>query len=449
MHKKRILSLLCLLALTPALAGCGMQSRHAAAIRQAVAEYSDCYIELHELERQLRKSARSLTGYEQEAAYTLDVRVPDYSLIDVNSVGYEAPAVDFANPDSEAYLAALSDALRLGMQAYVQANPSGEYVDAQIELSLIKSEGGWHVEITESSRRSLQALIDGMMEDKLRQLDPMPKSYDYLRVAEQCASLLGQLVDCRPFAEAAAVTSVDDFGGGEYRLSFDYPDPEAVFERLSEEFIGSFHARVFGAVDCRLDPGRFPFGHVETGVKSGSVRVRMDEAGRCSVTDGEDFASDYFDAKEHFEAVSAVAVEAAWGVPLQPYPASSAVLAGSSGGSAEIRMRITETGVDTYLRIYRIEDSLEEEGEFVVGQFVLADARGVTIDLPGGQYKMLLACGYDWYGPEYMFGPEGSYYIFEEVIDLPSGYYISYIGEDAWYNYGDVTRMDYDVDISR
>ena len=46
-----------------------------------------------------------------------------------------------------------------------------------------------------------------------------------------------------------------------------------------------------------------------------------------------------------------------------------------------------------------------------------------NVNLPSGYYKLIFGTGTEWYGTEYMCGPDGTYRQMDSVIDSAYGYY--------------------------
>ncbi len=448
MIRKQKIALIVLLVVLMTLSGCGIKSSHVNAIKDAIVEYTDYYLEVEDLAKQIRKQGRGLTGYEDGMSYTLDIRVPDYSLIDVNQIQYEIPAIDWSNPDSDLYLESIGDSIRRSVEAYALSNPMEGYVDTTMTVDVKLNDGKWIGAISSKSQREIAALVDGMIQKKAAEINELPKEYDYVRVAEQMDGLIATLVEPSSYTDAIVATGVDDLGGGQYRLNFSYPDPSAAFATLGDAFVASQTERIFGSVDCTLNPDDLDAAGLNVSSKAGSITVSMDNSGVCSIVDGQAFADDYAAALSDAEASAAEAAAEQYGVPAVALPTSSAVLYGTSTGSAEFRVTLSGLAPATYFRLYKVNSSTSEAGTLQIGFYVLSNSRMFTVDIPAGTYKLVFSWGDAWYGPEYMFGPDGSYMYLETTIELEDGWYMKSSTNTPWGWYDDVLNYDYGVDIS-
>ena len=64
---------------------------------------------------------------------------------------------------------------------------------------------------------------------------------------------------------------------------------------------------------------------------------------------------------------------------------------------------------------------MSEEGTLTLSAFIRA-GESQTIYLPTGNYKMIQAIGYTWYGEPLAFGPNGMYSQMDEVFDIKNNY---------------------------
>lgn len=442
--------LACLLVLMTALCGCGAHGVHVRAVKDVVTGYSDYYFEVDNLGAQMRRQARGMTGYEDAARYTLAVRVPDYSRIDVREVDYQPPAVDYANADYDAYMEALGDSIRRSIDAGAPSGGIPAYVEAQLTVELSRESGRWTACIAPESERSLRALVDGMLAELTAELDALPEECRYVCIAGQKNALLASIIDGDSYIDAVAVTGVEALGGGEYRVSISYPEPEAVFSALGDRYADSFRSRVFGDVTCTLNPDDYGEAAALAPRADGTIRVSLDDAGNCAVKDGGVFSETFRNARASAEAAAERLVSVRWGVPKAERPEASRLLYGESSGGAHFSVTLTEDASASYIRLFRVEDSIEEDGVLQAGFYVLPNNRAFKVSFKPGTYKVVIAWGDTWYGPEYMFGPDGGYAVYEEAVYVGSGFTWSWWDiEGDWDHYGEMRSCRYDVDITK
>lgn len=445
MNKVKVIALLCTLALLLTLAGCGAMSKQKTAITEAIASYSDAHIVVDDLNAQLRELTRGTTGYEDKASYTLNVQLPNYALVDISSLEYETPPVDYANPDSDAYLEDLLIAIRQSIDTAALVQQPNGTVPAEITVNLSLVENDWVAELSAASMQEIQAQADKMMRNNLSDPRNLPPEYSYVRIAEQKAALFDALVRGSSYIDAIAITSVEALSGNEYRLNVSYPDPEAFFQALGDRYVDSFTELVFGSVSCTLNPNDFDSLDAKPAMKSGSITVSLESDGTCAVVNGDEFALEFSGARTQAETMAAKSVSEKWGVPEQARPTENTLLYTRGFGGSEFRTWLTDEAVESYIRLYRVESSTEEAGSLQAGAYVLSNNKMMKISLPPGTYKVVIAWGDTWYGPEYMFGPNGNYMVLDEVNTVMSGCYFGYLFEHYWTRYSDFSYCSYET----
>lgn len=449
MKGKRYIALAIVLAMLLTLSGCGMKNEQQKAIEEMIINYTDYYIEVPDLGQQIHRQARALTGYEDAAAYTLNVRIPDYSLIPIGQVRYEAPPVDYSNPGGEAYLEDFREAIGVAMQQYAIETPLDGSVESTLTIKLSKdADGAWTASPDKASLSALENLISGMLTKKASEIKELPEEYDFACVAEQANALLGSLIGEGGYTDAIQVTNVEALGGDQYRISFDYPDPAAAFATLGDAFLEAYAEsateRIFEPVECTLNPDDYaPAAAVSA--KSGSITVTKDGEGVCTIADGTAFSEEIAAALSAAESDASGRVYEQFGVPEVARPVTSQILSGSATGSYSLEFRMTSVVPDTYIRLYRVNSSVKEAGTFVVSYFATSGSR-YNVSLAAGKYKVLLAWGDTWYGQDFMFGPKGKYYYFDFVVDIDGDIYFPTTKVWSWYN--DILKMDYDADLT-
>lgn len=445
MKNVKVIALLSALVLLLSLVGCGAKSGQKKAIQEAIANYSDAYIEVDDLNLQLRELMRESSGYEDKVSYTLDIKLPNYELADISALDYEVPAVNYLEPDSDAYLEDLLVAIRQSIDpAALMKEPDGT-VPAEITLNLTLVEKTWEAEISAASMKKIQAQADSMMRGKLADPKNLPPEYNYVRVAEQKATLFETLISGSAYVDAITVTGVEASGGGEYRLNVSYPDPMGAYQSLGEQFVDSFTEMVFGSISCTLDLDDFDSIEKKPSMKAGSITVSMADDGTCTVLDGDAFVSDLSSAQSLAETAAAHSANTKWTVQEQARPTESTQLYTRGGVDSEFRFRLHQEAVPTYFRFYRVESSIQEAGILEAGAYVLVNNKEFTIKLSPGNYKIVVAWGDTWYGPEYMFGPNGNYMVHEDVTSLSSGYYFPVDFAHRWSRYSDFNYCDYEI----
>lgn len=421
--KKRILLALSLAVLL-LLVGCSSKTSQRAAVLDAITGFSDVQLGVDDLENQLRGQMRALTGYEERSHYAVDVSLPNFALVDPQSLNYEVPEIDYANADSAAYYEKLLTAMRQSIDGAALMQQADGKVPVQISVSLERVDNTqWLASIDADSVRMMDNLADEMMRQAAT-TDKLPPEYNYVRVAEQRDTIINSLLDAVGYRDAVTITGVEGLGNNQYRVNLRYPDPEAAFQALGETYVKSFSDWVFGSVVCTLDLNDYSGSNTDISMKSGSITVSLGTDGHCEVTDSATLLSEIDSARIAAQTTAEKQVNDKYGVPELTKPKSSKLLAGPDTGTSGIKITLAKECVDTYVRLFRVDsNSLDEEGTFYAGFFVLADNRTFSLDLPPGNYKVFVAWGKTWYGTEFMFGPNGHYMLIPVVLECKHNYW--------------------------
>jgi hypothetical protein len=419
-----LLLLLLLTACTLLLCGCGMLNQHAKAIQSAIVDYSDYYIEVHNLSEQVNEQYKQRGTLQGAIDYTITIYVPDYSAYDPAAVGFDAPAPDYAAMSASQYKAASAYALRRSLEAYAYDNVPASYIELPVVFSITETDDGVLAAMSSISRNSIKNAVDDMVGPLLDSYDAYTQNYRFATVADARFSLLENLFG-EDYIALSGVQKVTDSGGGAYELTLVYPDPYDVFNALAQQYYESFNQPFYGdAITVSLDADDLSDIDAESiRVSTNSVSIALDgESGICTLIDASVVESQISAAKMQAESAAAQRVNEDWRVPEIAAPSNGAVLEGESRGNKIVFVADASLGTYYYVRFYLLpEDDVNQDGTLAAGLFVLGGKRA-SVRLPSGYYRVVCDIGEHWYGLDALFGPDATTFDSGNTIRSRSGY---------------------------
>ncbi len=425
MNRKRVFPLLAAVAAVFCCAACGEPSHQAEAIGQAVVAYSDYYIEVSDLTRQVREQFTAGSASADAVTYQIVARVPDYTAFDLGRITFSAPEPDFENADIDEYMADARLALRKELETYALENNVETTVEIPVEFEVVRGAGSWNAILTSTSRMTVSDTVDAMIDQLLSSYPDISENADRISVAQAKDSLFADVFGGGDYAALAAVGDVERQDGGTYRMTLSYPDPAEVYGALGEAYVTSFNQPFFGepaVVSLTADDLRSIDTSGMRTVESDAV-VSLDEAtGECTLVDASDIAGRIAAAKADAEQSASEQVNAAWFVAAQDIPSSGAILEGKSTGNKIIFIASADYGDYFYVRFYKLTgDDVTEEGTLQLGVFIQGGHRA-SFNLPSGYYRVSCEIGSTWYGLDYRFGQDGSTLSGDNAVRSRSGY---------------------------
>ena len=104
-------------------------------------------------------------------------------------------------------------------------------------------------------------------------------------------------------------------------------------------------------------------------------------------------------------------------IKTQKIPKKSKTLLGGKDGE-KWKVKNPE-GKDIYIAFYKLEDNGEKTKTYAA--YLKSDSE-IEFLLPAGKYHYMEAYGENWFGEEYVFGPDGTYYEYDKEMEVKTGY---------------------------
>jgi hypothetical protein len=418
----------CLIVLTPALlllSGCGTASGQVKAITDAIVSYSDYYIEVRNLDAQVREQYKTHNPEEIVFDYTITADIPDYTRLDMANVPYQLPSPDFSALNVVSYRHQASFALRQALESYALEGSVGTYRQVPVSISVTQSKEGWSAVLSSQSKLAIQQAVEAMVASVLEQNDTFRADNARMQVASALPGLLAEAFGGESYADLLTVRDVGKIGDGSYSVSFSFPEPAFVYEYLSEKFAASYNKPFYGdSIHIALSTdGIQEIGLANAPRVNASAAVSLDTAtGSCMLLDDGGIAAGISAAKSQAEENISVVINGAWRVPALDTPSSGQILEGKSKGNDIVFKTNPELGKYFYVRLYKISgEDISEEGTLALGVFIKG-GKHAGFRLPTGYYRVTCAVGEHWYGLEHLFGDDSTTFDGGNAIRSQNGY---------------------------
>lgn len=405
------------------LSGCGAAGEHEKAIENAVVSYSDYYIEVRDLHKQVRSQYNDSGSGESAAEYTVTADIPNYLSLEDGAVPFDPPAPDYTLTASQ-YRRNTRLLLRQALETYALNNELPSYVEVPLTFTVYRSGSSWEAALSGVSKNEIQRTVDSMT-DEILSSSAAYMEYELLsQIADAKDPLLEDVFGGADYVSYVRVTDVADDGNGLYALYLYFPDPSEVFGALADDYYSSYNQPFYGdeaAVSLPADD----LSNVTVSsmrLVSGSAVVSRGADGALSLSDASSVETLIASAKASAEESVAARINAEWRVPEQEAPSSGTILEGESRGNDIVFVSNADLGKYYYVRFYRLSgDDASEEGELTAGVFIKGGKKA-TVRLPSGYYRIDCFVGEAWYGLDGLFGDAGQEFSSGNTVQSLSGY---------------------------
>lgn len=430
-----ILCILCLLLCT---AGCGsVSSNHArlaeealaqvnftafsesliledaelgAALAEALADrltFADAPGEIAEQRSGGSKSGSTIT-------YDLTLTLPDLPAVPTLSLGTDYPEIDWSTVTRSGYSLSLYESYTKSLSELLAA---GEYPTrtATVTATYTREGGRWQVSLEEAT---LRTLFRGLMTESTDLFERYRMEGDYRSVvaAERVNKAIAAETRYPIIFSNTTVTRLEGLDDGSFEITLDTLDYVKIIPDVTEKAYQDFKAAnpdgvyappgdeiALVLLKSAMDSVLYSPVLVEI------VLTSEDEKAETIC----DLIADLIDSQLEIEAENLIdrirdnlIIESA-SEPRTQY-------IGISNSKTGIPLKIyTPKGYDShYFKIYDAKN-----GELALRVYV-REGDSITVYLPAGSYRIRYCTGDTWYGYDHLFGPEGQYVRFEEVIHM-------------------------------
>lgn len=414
-----------LLAFLLVFTGCAGSSGPVKAITDAIVAYSDYYIQVRDLNTQVKEQASTSDSGKNPTDYTILAEIPDYPMIDASSINFTPPEPNLATGGVTVYQKQSALALRQALEQYAVNYPVASFVQIPITFSVENGKGGWSAHLTSQSKLTIQNAVEVLVSDVLEQNTAYQSNYRLLQISTVLSNLLAESFGGIEYARLIAIDHMTENGDGSYMASISFPAPDAVYDALRAAYVASFNQQFYGdALSARLSTeGISEIDLSNTPRQTADVTITYNsETGENALLDDGGLSTQIAVIKADAEAKATEAINAAWRVePLDP-PASGSILEGDSSGNTIHFKTSLKLGKYFYVRFYEISsDDVSEEGTLALGVFI-EGGKSAKFSLPSGYYRVSCLVGNNWYGLDNLFGKDSKTYSGGNAVQSRDGY---------------------------
>lgn len=428
--KKKSIGLLSLITvmLLVILSGCSnsVVSEQTAAIDTAIAEMAEktdefYYFEYENLEQQVQDALKDQENDSDTYAYSIQVLVAEAGKIDDNKI--ELPVLDCSLDTSlETYTQDFIEAVADTIENLILNSDDLTFEEMTLNVELAKVEDGWQAELSGEDIRSICDKYQKDIGEKAEELLYATDGYKILQCASEVREYIGQTFSDLGLQNTVMVDNIEKNGDG-FIVTISYPDPASLYEKPTQEGYIQYESEgkqfdTLGIVTAKNTIlGYLGASAEETERKSESITV----AASGDISSALDILYERFDttltqkAEELAEQINSNLVITAVEAP------GTGVLYGDNSGR-QITIETSADLRDIHVTFYKLSGTdLSEDGAKSLSAYIHAGDT-LNIYLPNGNYKLIQGTGSEWFGDEYLFGPEGSYSVSDILITIESGY---------------------------
>lgn len=371
--------------------------------------------------------AKALADAGDNTPVAVPVWVPDLGTVDTSVTATSESDEVYTTPSAAA--AALAGSGRAAWDEWLKANPDAvHYVETSIPVTISgDKDSDLTVKVDDTAFRTFaRPMEDTNVELFVQAAEDLPQwrqAMVYTHSSDFAAEITGI---AKVSQSQATVKSVEPASDGLFRVAVVHPDPKAVIAYRAQRAVDSYGTgKIWGEVsraqfESRLNsitdlPSSIPADltteatvkvtapgdgsyqrsrSLEENLRAQSARYQVQvQQGSYTLPSGLDQAL----AQAVDQGLAKISARV---VKKQAMPGTTRLVAGTSGMSMTIK---TGSGSDKHITFFQWGSTKQVASAFIKKGGTL------TIRVPVGSYRLVYATGDSWYGPQYSFGPKGSY----------------------------------------
>lgn len=429
--------ILCVLCLVLCTAGCGVAERHADLASKALQEadyvsfVENLQVEDADLASGVASSlAKTISFANAEAeiteqrsgggktgstiSYDLTLTLPDLPELDPTLLGSDYPEIDWTNVSREGYSRTLYESFTAALTELLSARECPTRTTT-LTVTMTREGGKWQATLDEGLLRSL---FRELMTESTDLFDDYRLAGDYLSVvaAERVNKAIAAETRYPIIFSNTTVTKLVGFDDGSYEITLNTLDYVELIPSVTDKAYQDYKADNPDGVYA--PPGEeIAMALLKSAMDSVTYSPVLVEITLTSEDEKAETICDLIaslideqlaiEAEELIDKIrNNLIIESATEPRTQYY--------GTSNSKTGIPLKIyTPKGYDShYFKIYDASN-----GELALRVYV-REGDSITVYLPAGSYRIRYGTGKTWYGSEHLFGPEGQYVRFEQVIKM-------------------------------
>ena len=414
-----LIGILCIFSLT----GCTSKTdKQVTAITEALEAYDEYHIEVVDLKEQVTAQAKEMDKKAETVTYNLKVTIPDMAAIAEKDLDIELPEQNWnANLNLSAFQTDAFDRLLTASRNYVAKGSKLPTKPAHINVTVtLDKDKNWNAAVSDDSIAEIDDEIQTMVTSLYEKHSRIQEMTTLINIANNRQNILTDALGDGSYVELTKIDKLFPLEDNKYQMDISYPDPTELFKKLQEKAVGLYDAHIFSAVSVTLRPSNLSDADKKACTQKNSSLIITADTGGFSVAET-DLKKSISTARKDAETAASKQINEKWLIAAQGIPGTGIILGDNSGNPCIIHTSAEADG-NYYLRFFQIAGSLDEKGTLVAGVFIHAGDT-YEFNLPSGNYKLIFGTGEQWFGTDYMFGPDASYCQMDSIIDSEGGYY--------------------------
>ena len=425
MRAKSLVLFAILFALLLLVSGCVGTGGQTQAITDAIIAYSDYYIEVRNLSSQVKAQVSSQTTDSATQEYTILTDIPDYTSVDLSTVGFTLPEPTISLGSAAAYERQATVALRHALEQYAGTGAISSVIQIPVKFTVVKGDNQWTANLTSQSKLNIQDTVENLILGVLQENADYQSAYQTMQISAALAGLLADTFGGAEYTQLVQLDQLQKSVDGTYSATISYPDSEAVFSALGAAYAASFNQSFYGdelVADLSTD-GIPDIDLSAAQMRRAEISLSYDaETKSGSLINDGGLKELIQTAKSAAEATVSAQINTQWRVAPLETPESGTILEGESTGNTIKFKTSAALGSYFYVRFYAISgDDATEEGTLQLGIFING-GKSAKFNLPSGYYRVSCLVGANWYGLDHLFGKDYKTYSGGNAIQSRDGY---------------------------
>ena len=426
---KKFLCVLLALLITFSFSGCSLASKQHSAIKEGLQTLSADFklleqVDLGNVKSQLKE--QNSNNPEGTGSYTLKVNVPVISVIDDSEISVPVLEYDI-NTSLTDYTEKYSKEVESSLNKYFSKKKFEETNEFDLKATIIKNnENKLEVNFNTADINKIRNFLQVGISEKTKNIIKDDEGYKTLSTLQSFKSNLKSVIPDSQLLDKVVIEKFEkEENSDTYSVIFTSLDPEKVYQEAAQISYDSYKASgrtIYGPYNPTNAATSLSSSLTKAVSSSNVTIVKLNcQYDGTSITGAEmdTFKEKVATARKTQLDGLVEKVTNEFVIPTVAKP-STKVLSGKNSGIS-VTIKTSSDLPDRYVAFYKVSSSIEEKGSLILTAYIVS-GKTLTVKLPVGKYKIIYGTGENWYGTNEAFGPNGSYSMYETVVEIKSNY---------------------------
>jgi hypothetical protein len=371
-----------------------------------------------DLAEQVKRQQAMQLKNAQNSVYKLSVQVPDAKAISKKNI--EIPGISYTDETGPVeYKKEFLELVSKNIGDYIKAGKNLTYKKESIEVSLARADGEWKAKISSKDVLKQTKIYEQNVRKKANEILETSKDYVFLVVRDEMQNYFENKYRDVGYQSYITMENLTATADG-YQTAVTFPEVETAYKEMCKQAFKSMEKSKKFFSEVYYSSVRREVDAFQKDVM-GSVKEKRTEIAFLDIEEGKQALDEIYasiDAKKK-EQINALVKKLNDEVIIktQKIPKKSKTLLGGKDGE-KWKVKNPE-GKDIYIAFYKLEDNGEKTKTYAA--YLKSDSE-IEFLLPAGKYHYMEAYGENWFGEEYVFGPDGTYYEYDKEMEVKTGY---------------------------